>query len=152
MYSDGHVAVHGRDLDMCHGQITGLLGANGAGKTTTISMLTGLLPATSGAAHINGLPVKTRISEIRQALGVCPQLNTIFPALTPTQHFVLYAAIKGAPGTRAGGELQAMVAAMLESVQLGSRALTPARALSGGQKRKVCLGDPTRTPTRTPYP
>ena len=69
MYSDGHVAVHGLDLDMCHGQITGLLGANGAGKTTTISMLTGLLPATSGAAHINGLPVKTRISEIRQALG-----------------------------------------------------------------------------------
>ena len=49
-----------------------------------------------------------------------------------------------------------MVAAMLESVQLGSRALTPARALSGGQKRKVCLGDPTRTRTRTrtrtPYP
>ena len=44
--------MHGLDLDMCHGQITGLLGANGAGKTTTISMLTGLLPATSGAAHI----------------------------------------------------------------------------------------------------
>ena len=41
VYGDGHVAVHGLDLDMCHGQITGLLGANGAGKTTTISMLTG---------------------------------------------------------------------------------------------------------------
>ena len=34
-----------------------------------------------------------------------------------------------------------MVAAMLESVQLMPRAHTPARALSGGQKRKVCLGN-----------
>ena len=104
-------------------------------------MLTGLLPATSGAAHINGLPVKTRIAEIRQALGVCPQLNTIFPALTPTQHFVLYASIKGVHGARDGGEVHEMVAAMLESVQLMPRAHTAARALSGGQKRKVCLGN-----------
>ena len=100
----------------------------------------GLLPATSGAAHINGLPVKTRIAEIRQALGVCPQLNTIFPALTPTQHFVLYASIKGVQGAGEGGALHAMVAAMLESVQLVPRAHTPARALSGGQKRKVSFG------------
>lgn len=44
-------AVDGLDLDIYRGQITALLGHNGAGKTTTISMLTGTMPASSGALN-----------------------------------------------------------------------------------------------------
>ena len=76
VYADGHAAVHSLDLEMPPNQITALLGANGAGKTTTISMLTGLLPATSGEMRIDGLPVlSATIAVIRTSLGVCPQVS-----------------------------------------------------------------------------
>jgi ATP-binding cassette subfamily A (ABC1) protein 3 len=66
------VAVEGLDLDIFEGQIFALLGHNGAGKTTTISMLTGLLEATSGEMKVNGLDFKYDMPEIRKKLGVCP--------------------------------------------------------------------------------
>jgi len=55
-------AVDGLDLDMFEGQIFGLLGHNGAGKTTTISMLTGLIPPSSGEMSVFGLNFNTDMS------------------------------------------------------------------------------------------
>ena len=49
-FDNGFEAVKGLNVKMYTGQIFALLGHNGAGKTTTISMLTGLLSATSGKA------------------------------------------------------------------------------------------------------
>ena len=38
------------------GTVTGFLGPNGAGKSTTMRMITGLVPATSGTALVEGRP------------------------------------------------------------------------------------------------
>ena len=56
-------------MTMYNGQIFALLGHNGAGKTTTMSMLTGLIPATSGHALIYGKDICTDINLIRSNLG-----------------------------------------------------------------------------------
>ncbi|KAL1503435.1 hypothetical protein AB1Y20_011923 [Prymnesium parvum] len=130
------VAVHSLDLEMCAGQITALLGANGAGKTTTISMLTGLIAPSAGDARIDGKSITSQMAQIRLSLGVCPQVNVIFESLTPTQHLRLYGALKGL----FGAALHEAVEQMLEQVKLSERKHTPAGALSGGQKRKLCLG------------
>lgn len=53
-------------------QIFVLLGHNGAGKTTTISMLTGLLSATEGAAEVFGVDIFNRMYDVRKFMGVCP--------------------------------------------------------------------------------
>mmetsp|Transcript_71331 Transcript_71331/g.189760 ORF Transcript_71331/g.189760 Transcript_71331/m.189760 type:complete len:1192 (-) Transcript_71331:531-4106(-) len=118
------------------GQITGLLGANGAGKTTTISMLTGLITPSAGDAILDGKSIRSQMDEIRRSLGVCPQLNVIFEGLTPTQHLHLYGALKGLSGVA----LTDATDRMLEQVKLSERAHTNSDSLSGGQKRKLCLG------------
>jgi ATP-binding cassette subfamily A (ABC1) protein 3 len=132
--NDG-VAVAGLDLRMNPGQITSLLGANGAGKTTTVSMLTGLIQPSGGNASIDGLSVRTGMRQIRRSLGVCPQQNVIFLPLTPVDHLILHGELKGLRGI----ELDQQMREILNHVGLVERAYVPAAALSGGQKRKLCL-------------
>ena len=52
VYPTGKRAVDNLSLNMYQNQIFVLLGHNGAGKTTTISVLTGLIDATSGTASV----------------------------------------------------------------------------------------------------
>jgi ABC-type multidrug transport system fused ATPase/permease subunit len=94
---DPHVAVHGLQVDMFEGQIFVLLGHNGAGKTTTINMLTGMLPISSGSAEIYGLDAGKDMAAIRNFLGVCPQHDILFPALTVSEHLQMYAQLKVPP-------------------------------------------------------
>lgn len=129
------VAVEGLDLQLPCGVITSLLGGNGAGKTTTISMLNGLVRPSAGDATIDGQSILTQMQAIRTSIGVCQQVNTIWPALTPVQHLRLFGKLRG----MTGDELGSAVADALARVGLESRADVPAGSLSGGQKRKLCL-------------
>ena len=53
-------AVKGVSFSVEEGEVFGLLGPNGAGKTQTISMLTGVIPPTSGTARIGGYDINTQ--------------------------------------------------------------------------------------------
>ncbi len=68
------MAVDHLTVDMFEGQIFALLGVNGAGKSTTISMLTGLYSATAGTATVNGYSISAQMNNVRQSIGVCPQV------------------------------------------------------------------------------
>jgi hypothetical protein len=85
------VAVNRLNMTMYEGQIFVLLGHNGAGKTTTISMLTGLMPVTSGNATIRGLSIKDKMSTIRSTMGFCPQHDVLYDELTVREHLEFYA-------------------------------------------------------------
>lgn len=83
-------ALSGLDLTLREGQISCLLGQNGAGKTTTISILTGLLPPSTGSATVYGHSVTTLagMDAIRALSGVCPQHDIIFLSLTGQMPFL----------------------------------------------------------------
>ena len=130
------VAVDGLNLDIYEGQIFALLGHNGAGKTTTISMLTGLLPPSSGEMTVNGYLLSKNLDKIRGNLGVCPQQNIIFPDLTPMEHMSLFCYFKGISDSKKIKEISEQKLAELE---LTPKKDTLSKFLSGGQKRKLQL-------------
>ncbi len=129
-------AVDGLNLTMYSGQITALLGHNGAGKTTTISMLTGLIPPTSGSAIIEGYDIAYDMDEIRKNLGVCPQHDILYPDLTVQEHLIMFASFKGLTGNKIKDEVEKMI----QSVGLTEKRHALSKTLSGGQKRKLSVG------------
>lgn len=86
------VAVQGASLDVPAGSFYGLVGPNGAGKTTTLSMATGLLRPDYGTAHVHGVDLWDRTTEVTRMLGVLPDGVRLFDRLTGRE-LVTYAGL-----------------------------------------------------------
>jgi branched-chain amino acid transport system ATP-binding protein len=77
----GVVAVNGVSIELARGEVHAVIGTNGAGKSTLINVLSGEIPASSGAVELLGRDV-TRWPQPRRAragLGRSYQRSTIFP-------------------------------------------------------------------------
>ncbi|EWS72165.1 ABC transporter family protein (macronuclear) [Tetrahymena thermophila SB210] len=128
-------AVDQINLQMYSGQVFSFLGHNGAGKSTTISMLTGMIPPTSGTAYIKGLEITKDMDKIRSILGVCPQHDILFDSLTVKEHLYLFAVLKGIPFR----EISNAVEKIIKDVDLVEKTNSLSSSLSGGQKRKLSV-------------
>lgn len=129
------VAVKNMYLDICHGEITAILGHNGAGKTTLMNMLTGMFSPTAGTAMVNGHDLITDMTGVRSSLGLCPQFNIFFPAFTIREHLVFFAGMKGVPRN----EINKEVDKIIETLRFGSYANNFPTELSGGWKRRLSV-------------
>ncbi|CAI5437736.1 unnamed protein product [Caenorhabditis angaria] len=136
VYENGTKALDGLNLRLYENQITGLLGHNGAGKTTTMSILCGFYAPSSGTAKIYSRDIRTDLRRVREVLGICPQHNVLFTFLTVAEQLRLFAALKGVPDD----ELDQQVDEILTSVSLKEKANKLANTLSGGMKRRLCIG------------
>jgi ATP-binding cassette subfamily A (ABC1) protein 3 len=128
-------AVKGLSVSFYQGYLQVLLGHNGAGKSTTINMLVGLIPPTSGFMQVCGFDASYQLQQIRQNIGYCPQHNIIWPRLSVGDHLAFFARLKAATW-----DVEDLVQNTLELVQLQDKRHAPASSLSGGQKRKLCVG------------
>eukprot|EP01101_Sappina_pedata_P003839 TRINITY_DN1556_c0_g1_i4.p1 TRINITY_DN1556_c0_g1~~TRINITY_DN1556_c0_g1_i4.p1 ORF type:complete len:1123 (-),score=390.98 TRINITY_DN1556_c0_g1_i4:78-3446(-) len=121
---------------MNRGEIFVLLGHNGAGKTTTLSMLTGLIPPSSGSARMEGYEMPQEIDQIRQHIGVCPQHDVLWDDLTAVEHLKLYSYLKGVESHK----VEEGVTSLLERVGLEQFTWDQVtKGYSGGMKRKLSL-------------
>ena len=137
VYGNKKVAVKDLSLSMYSNQIFALLGHNGAGKTTTISMVSGLLPMTSGNIKVLGLDSITDREKIKEVMGICPQTNPIYPMLTVEEHLYLYARVK--KSQKSSADLAVEVETILKDIDLWDKRGYQSGKLSGGQKRKLCV-------------
>lgn len=90
------------------GLVTGFLGPNGAGKSTTMRMLCGLTPATSGTAHVLGVPFRELTNPGRR-VGVLLDASAQHAGRTGREALTLSAMLMGI-GRRRVGEVLDLVA------------------------------------------
>jgi ABC-2 type transport system ATP-binding protein len=127
-------ALSGIDLTVQPGEFFGLLGPNGAGKTTLISILAGLTHADRGTARVLGHDVVSDYRMARRMLGVVPQELVFDPFFTARETLKIQA---GYFGIRDNDD---WIDEILHHLDLTARADANMRALSGGMKRRVLVG------------
>lgn len=128
-------ALKGVSLEIAQGEFFGLLGPNGAGKSTLINALSGLVRADSGRLEVMGFDVQTNYREARRRLGVVPQELVYDPFFTARETLRFQAGYFGL-----GSEVGPWIDELLEALKLTDRADSNMRALSGGMKRRVLIG------------
>lgn len=69
-------------------------------------------------------------------MGFCPQHDALEALLTPAETLRLYAHIKGVPSRSIAAEVEGL----LRDLDLYKFRMKPAGTLSGGNKRKLCVG------------
>ena len=121
------------DLEIAQGEFFGLLGPNGAGKTTLISILAGLSRADAGTVRVMGHDVVADYREARRALGVVPQELVFDPFFTVRETLRIQS---GYFGLRRNN---AWIDEIIDNLDLGAKADSNMRSLSGGMKRRVLV-------------
>jgi len=130
------VAVNGLDLEVRQGLCFGLLGPNGAGKSTTMRMLTAQTLADEGEIAVLGYQLPRESKQARLEMGVVPQLDNLDVELTVRQILMVFARLYRVPRA----ERPAAIERALEIANLGPRADTIVRELSGGMRRRLLVG------------
>jgi ABC-2 type transport system ATP-binding protein len=132
-YAGGHEALKGVDLDIEKGEIFALLGPNGAGKTTLISIVCGIVTATSGSVTIDGHDNVRDYRAARSLVGLVPQeLHTdAFETVTATVSFSRGLFGRAASSTH--------VEKILRDLSLWDKRKAKMLELSGGMKRRVMI-------------
>jgi ABC-2 type transport system ATP-binding protein len=133
-YASGFTALSDVDLDIRRGEIFALLGPNGAGKTTLISIICGIVNATSGTVEVDGKDIVRDYRATRARIGLVPQELTTDAIETPLGALALSRGLFGKPAD------PAHIEKVLRDLSLWDRRNSRIMTLSGGMKRRLLIG------------
>ncbi|HEV2598092.1 ABC transporter ATP-binding protein [Sphingopyxis sp.] len=132
-YQSGHTALSDVDLTINKGEIFALLGPNGAGKTTMISIVCGIVTASSGTVTVGGHDHAREYRAARTMIGLVPQeLHTdAFETVMATVSF--------SRGLFGKPKDPAFIEQLLRDLSLWDKRSSKIMELSGGMKRRVMI-------------
>ena len=134
-YKGGFQALKGIDLTVEKGDFFALLGPNGAGKSTTIGVITSLVNKTAGQVKVFGYDIDTDLEKAKSFIGLVPQ-EFNFSQFEPLMHILVnQAGYYGVPKPLAIERAEKY----LKQLELWDKRDEPARALSGGMKRRLMI-------------
>lgn len=111
------------NLSIQAGECIGLLGANGAGKTTLLSLISGLMPPSSGSLEW----------QVPRSIGLVPQQLAFYNRLSVQENLNLFADLY-----QLRGDLrQQQMDSVLHATDLQPLLKSYAGTLSGGQQRRL---------------
>ncbi len=122
-------------LTIKRGEAVGLLGPNGAGKTTCFYIVTGLIDADNGSISLDGHDITSLPMYRRARMGISylPQESSIFRGLNVEDNIRAVLQVVEMDYTRRENMLEELLA----EFSISHLRLTPAVALSGGERRRV---------------
>lgn len=132
-YSTGFQALKGIDLQIRRGEIFALLGPNGAGKTTLISIICGIVNASSGSVTADGHDIVHDYRAARMKIGLVPQ------ELSTDAFESVWATVKFSRGLFGKPRDDAYLEKVLRDLSLWDKKDSKIMALSGGMKRRVLI-------------
>ncbi|WP_374228737.1 ABC transporter ATP-binding protein [Streptomyces sp. ET3-23] len=125
----GRTVLHGLDLDVFRGSVTGLLGPSGCGKTTLLRSIVGVQRVAGGRVEVLGSPAGS--AALRDRVGYVTQAPSVYGDLSVTENLRYFAAVLGAPPSDPGR--------VIAQVGLTAHAHALVARLSGGQRARVSL-------------
>ena len=131
----GFEALRGISLAVPAGSIYGFVGPNGAGKTTTMRILTTLTRPSQGQAWVAGHSVLDDRRAVRRSIGYMPDEFGVYEDLRVWEYLDFFAACYDIPE----GDRKALVADLLELVDLRHRREDMVDKLSRGMKQRLSL-------------
>jgi ABC-2 type transport system ATP-binding protein len=132
-YASGFQALRDINLDIHHGEIFALLGPNGAGKTTLISIICGIVNASTGSVTVDGHDIVADYRAARALIGLVPQELTTDAFETPPATLRFSRGLFGKPAN------PAYVEKVLKQLSLWDKKDAKIRMLSGGMKRRLMI-------------
>ena len=129
------LSVDNLNLNIYPGELYALLGDNGAGKTTTISMLTTLLPPSSGEFFICGFNGLSQAEKIKGCFGVVSQDLAVYNELTPYENLKFLSDLYGLPKKLSEERIEKL----LRRAGLVDRLNDRTENLSGGMMRRLAI-------------
>ncbi len=133
-------AVDRVELDVCAGEVVGLLGANGAGKTTLIRMLLGLVRPSAGAVELFGMPPSRAT---RSRLGYVPQGLGLWEDLTVAENLAFSASAFGRAAPALEPDLATVSGTLVRDLALGLRRRLAFAAALAHEPGLLVLDEPT---------
>jgi ABC-type multidrug transport system ATPase subunit len=131
-YSNGVQALHEVSLNIPQGMF-GLLGPNGAGKSTLMRTIATLQDADSGSITFDGVDVLQDKQAVRECLGYLPQDFGLYPRINAENMLNHIAQMKGISSK---GERKALVASLLQKVNLYNDRKKALGTYSGGMRQR----------------
>ena len=133
-YADGFQALKNVNLEIQRGEILALLGPNGAGKTTLISIICGIVNASTGSVTVDGHDIVSDYRTTRSLIGLVPQELTL-GAFEKVWHTLSFS--RGLFGKKPN---PAYLEQLLKDLSLWQKKNSMLMELSGGMKRRVLIG------------
>jgi ABC-2 type transport system ATP-binding protein len=132
-YASGVQALKPTNLTIDKGEIFALLGPNGAGKTTLISIICGIVTASTGTVTADGHDIVRDYRAARAKIGLVPQ------ELTTDAFETVWATVKFSRGLFGRAPNPAYLERVLRDLSLWDKRDAKIMTLSGGMKRRVMI-------------
>ena len=123
------------NLDIEQGELIVFVGTSGWGKSTLLRMIAGLEKITGGTLEIDGSVVND-VPPSERGIAMVFQSYALYPHMTVRDNMAFALQIAG----KSKSEIDTLVRAAAEKLQLENFLDRLPKALSGGQRQRVAIG------------